>query len=96
MPICQKCGKKWTWHQTIKTLFKLKCPYCDTKQYESASSRVRSGMLMYIPFGVIFLINILLDVSIGLGIFIVMVLFTSMFALYPFILTLSNEREPLW
>ncbi|GIO28384.1 TIGR04104 family putative zinc finger protein [Ornithinibacillus bavariensis] len=45
MPICQNCGEKWSWRQTMKTLFKLKCPHCSTKQYESTSSRLRSGIL---------------------------------------------------
>ncbi len=37
MPICQNCSKEWTWKQTIKTLFKLKCLHCGEKQYESAA-----------------------------------------------------------
>ncbi|MEC5425780.1 hypothetical protein QGM71_20135 [Virgibacillus sp. C22-A2] len=95
MPTCQNCGKKWTWKQTIKTIFRLRCPHCDKKQYESASSRIRGGVFfMLIPL-LLLPINALLDFSVGalsIGIIFALILF----GLYPFILQLSNEEEPYW
>lgn len=96
MPTCQNCGKKWTWRQTIKTLFKLKCPYCDKRQYESASSRMRSGILALLPLVVILPINSLFDFSVGIALIIGIAMVLLIFALYPFILKLSNELEPYW
>ncbi|WP_010093869.1 TIGR04104 family putative zinc finger protein [Ornithinibacillus scapharcae] len=96
MPICQKCEEKWNWIQTIKTLFRLKCPYCKQKQYESASSRVRSGMVTLTFLVVILPLNSLLDVSFGMGLVIGIIMVILILALYPFILTLSNEEEPYW
>ncbi|WP_082684217.1 TIGR04104 family putative zinc finger protein [Lentibacillus amyloliquefaciens] len=49
MPVCQNCGKEWTWKQTVKTLFKLKCPHCGANQYESASSRRRGSLVGLTP-----------------------------------------------
>lgn len=28
MPTCHNCKSEWTWKQTVKSLFRLKCPYC--------------------------------------------------------------------
>ncbi|ASN05420.1 TIGR04104 family putative zinc finger protein [Virgibacillus necropolis] len=95
MPTCQNCGKKWTWKQTIKTIFRLKCPHCGKKQYESASSRVRSGVFMLIPL--IFLpINAWFGFTVGTAFVLAVVLCFIIFGLYPFILKLSNEQEPYW
>ncbi|WP_010530215.1 TIGR04104 family putative zinc finger protein [Lentibacillus jeotgali] len=95
MPICQSCGKRWTWKQTIKTIFKLKCPYCGEKQYESASSRIRSGVFWLIPL-VILPINAGFGFSVGTALFIAIILVFIILGLYPFILKLSNEEEPYW
>jgi len=95
MPICQSCGKKWAWKQTIKTLFRLKCPYCGKKQYESASSRIRNNIFMLIPL--LFLpINTGFGFTIGTAIIMDVILWFLIFGLYPFILKLSNEQESYW
>jgi len=94
MPICQACNKKWTWIQTIKRIFILKCPYCGSKQYESASSR-KKGCL-FIPFVLLPLpINIWLELSISITIVITVVFALIIFCLYPFFLELSNDKEPI-
>lgn len=94
MPTCTNCANKWTWKQTIKTLFKLKCPYCGKKQYESASSRQKNGI-----FGVIIPIILLpvvvwFNISVGVAFILAMIIVTIIFGLYPFTLELSNEEEP--
>lgn len=98
MPTCQNCGEKWGWIQTIKTLFKLECPYCGKKQYESTSSRQRSSLFILMP-----MLIIILPVSSWLGLpmsiaFILAIILgvVLIFGLYPFILNLSNEQEPFW
>ncbi|WP_200411313.1 TIGR04104 family putative zinc finger protein [Virgibacillus salexigens] len=95
MPTCENCGEKWTWKQTIKTMFRLVCPYCDKKQYESASSRTRGGVFMLFP--VVFLpINAWLEISVGIALIIAIIFVFITFGLYPFILNLSSEEEPYW
>lgn len=95
MPICENCGQKWTWTQTIKTLFRLRCPHCNKKQYETASSKRKGGMSALLPLfllplnaltGSTWLTTIVLIIA-GLAI---------IFGVYPFILKLSNEEEALW
>ncbi len=95
MPTCKNCGKKWTWKQTIKTLFRLKCPHCHKRQYESASSRKRTAMIGLIP-----LIALPLNELLNLPWWMVGVLMLPMIAaiwiIYPFIIEISDEEEPLW
>jgi len=95
MPICQCCDNKWSWKQTIKTIFKLKCPHCGNRQYESASSRLRSSVFMLFPL-VLLPINAWLDFSVGIVFILAVVLVLTIFAFYPFILKLSSDQEPYW
>lgn len=95
MPTCKNCGEKWTWKQTIKTLFRLKCPYCGIKQYESASSRIRGSIFMLIPL-ILLPVNALLEITMSTAFILAVVLVFLIFGLYPFILKLSNEQEPYW
>ncbi len=95
MPICQSCNKKWTWIQTIKRMFRLKCPYCGSKQYESAPSRKKGSL--FILFVLLPLpINILLDLSISMAFIIAIIVALIIFSLYPFVLKLSNKEESLF
>jgi len=95
VPTCQSCSKKWTWKQTIKTIFRFECPYCAKRQYESASSRIRSGVFWLVPL--VFLpINAGFGFSVGLALLIAVILGFIILGLYPFILKLSNEEEPYW
>ncbi|CDQ40023.1 MULTISPECIES: TIGR04104 family putative zinc finger protein [Virgibacillus] len=95
MPICQNCGEKWSWKQTIRTTFRLKCPYCGKKQYESASSRTRAGVFVLIP--IVFLpINAWLEISVSASLIIAIFISFLVLGLYPFVLSLSNEEEPYW
>lgn len=93
MPICQSCGEEWTWKQTIKRLFKLKCPYCGTRQYESASSRKKSGLFVLLSL-VLVPINAWLDFSMGTALIIIGIITSLIIVSVPFILKLSNEEEP--
>lgn len=95
MPICQNCGNKWTWKQTIKTIFKLRCPHCGQKQYESTSSRIRSGIFGLLPV-MLLPVNAWLDFSVGVVLPMVVMLVLIILGFYPFILKLSNEEEPYW
>ncbi|WP_100010529.1 TIGR04104 family putative zinc finger protein [Lentibacillus sediminis] len=96
MPICQNCGREWTWKQTIQRLFRLKCPYCREKQYESASSRMKTGGMSLIPL-------VVLPVAAGFdaqvwvtAILIAVIEVLFIFGVYPFLMQLSNEQEPYW
>lgn len=95
MPICQNCGKKWTWKQTVKTIFRLKCPHCSKKQYESASSRIRSSVFMLIPL-VLLPINAWLGFTVGMALVLAIIFAIIIIGLYPLILKLSNKEEPYW
>jgi CXXC-20-CXXC protein len=96
MPICQNCGEKWTWLQTIKNMFKLTCPYCGKRQYESGSSRRISSSIHIVPLMVLLPMNIWLDFSV-ITTSIIFIIFVLLFlGLYPYMLKLANEQEPYW
>ncbi|SDJ80053.1 TIGR04104 family putative zinc finger protein [Sediminibacillus albus] len=94
MPTCQNCGKEWTWKQTVKSVFKLHCPYCGKKQYETASSRRRGGMVALLPL-LVLPANAVMDFGWAF-IPALVVIACVIFIIYPFLLKLSNEEEPLW
>jgi len=96
MPTCANCDKKWTWGQTMKTLFRIKCPYCGEKQYETAASRQKNGI-----FGVVFpllFLPIIIGFNIPIGTTFVFLVLVALILLgvYPFMLKLSNEEEPFF
>lgn len=95
MPVCQNCKEKWTWKQTMKSLFKLNCPYCGKKQYESVASRKRTSIFILFP-PIILSINLFLHLSWWLIILILFMIVTILWLIYPFMMKLSNEREPIW
>lgn len=81
----------------MKTLFKLKCPHCGEKQYESAKSRIRNGTFSVIVILLFILpISLFFDLPIGaafaLGLLIALIILCA----YPFVLKLSSEEEPYW
>lgn len=95
IPVCQSCKKEWTWKQTIKRTFRLKCPHCGSKQYESASSKKKGSL--FILFVLIPLpINVLFDLSISVALVLSVIVALIMISIYPFVLKLSNEEEPLF
>ncbi|SFD68129.1 cxxc_20_cxxc protein [Lentibacillus persicus] len=95
MPVCQNCEKVWSYEQTIRTLFKLKCPHCGAKQFESASSRRRSSFLGLAPLILLPFVTGM-DFSVFMALILVVVLTSITLCFYPFVLKLSNEQEPFW
>ncbi|HEY4600668.1 MAG TPA: TIGR04104 family putative zinc finger protein [Cerasibacillus sp.] len=95
MPTCHNCKTEWTWKQTVKSLFRLKCPYCGKKQYESAASRKRTSMISIIPL-IAVPINLLLNLPWWNVIVLMIPLIVIILGIYPYLIKLSNEEELLW
>ncbi|MHA6252485.1 TIGR04104 family putative zinc finger protein [Oceanobacillus sp. CAU 1775] len=93
MPVCQNCGKTWTWKQTMKTMFRMRCPNCRAKQYQSAASRNKSFLFVLILILMI-PIKVWFDLPLIVGISITAFLVMIILIVYPFFLKLSNEEEP--
>ena len=99
MPICQNCNHHWSWKQTIKKMFTLdtgmNCPSCGNKQFLTSKSKKRSNVLIFLaPF--IMLLNILFDMPGPITLGLLVLAFFFAFAIYPFLIKLTNESEPLW
>ncbi|WP_099363705.1 TIGR04104 family putative zinc finger protein [Fredinandcohnia onubensis] len=95
MPICNHCGKEWTWKQTMKTLSRLKCPQCNNKQYESASSKKKTSIIGLIPV-IALPINVFLNNPWWMVVIIMIPMIAVVLCVYPFMIKVSNEEEPLW
>ncbi|WP_080871861.1 TIGR04104 family putative zinc finger protein [Oceanobacillus timonensis] len=58
-PDCSYCGKRWSYGQTFKQVFKIKmiCPHCGKENYYQASKKNAWIPLLAIP---VFLVLVLL------------------------------------
>ncbi|MFC2948944.1 TIGR04104 family putative zinc finger protein [Virgibacillus sediminis] len=99
MPVCQQCHSSWSWKETIKKWFSLKnsmaCPHCGATQYATARTRKVTSLMNFIAITVIMTMNLFLGPSI-MVVIALLLLFPLHLAIYPYILTLSNDEEPLW
>ncbi|WP_236687124.1 hypothetical protein [Ornithinibacillus californiensis] len=76
-------------------MFRLKCPYCGEKQYESTASRKRTSMIGFIPF-VSLPVTWFVDMSFWVFLIFYFIVYSIIFSFIPSLLKLSNEQEPLW
>ncbi|WP_218026198.1 hypothetical protein [Cerasibacillus quisquiliarum] len=65
------------------------------KQYESAASRKRTSMISIIPL-IAVPINLLLNLPWWNVIVLMIPLIVIVLGIYPYLIKLSNEEEPLW
>lgn len=98
MPICQNCHQKWSWGESFKKSFTfgdiVTCPYCKERQYFTARMKKRSGIIpILVP--IIMLINFIVGPS-YIGLFVLLSLIPIFFVVYPFMMELSNDEQPLF
>jgi len=79
----------------MRTMFRLKCPNCGAKQYESAASRKNTWIISALP-GVLLPLYWFTDITIMTAFIVLMVLYLLVFCFFPFVMKLSNEQEPFW
>nr|WP_147535964.1 TIGR04104 family putative zinc finger protein [Bacillus marasmi] len=99
MPICQNCGTKWSWFSSIKKLLtfrkSMKCSHCGKIQYQSASSRNTTSLVILFPL-ITIPITVLFDLSL-ISIFLLDIpLFFLSLLIMPLFLKLTDKDEPLW
>lgn len=99
MPICQRCGEQWTWKQTVKKTFLaaggMNCPHCHKKQYYTSRFRKMSSFVPFIIITIIMLCNLFFGPSIVCVIALIAAI-PLLIIIYPFVVELSSEEEPLW
>lgn len=99
MPICQNCHKQWSWKQTVKKMFTLatgiECPYCGNTQFLTTRSRIRSSIIAFFAPSIM-LLNIFVDLSLVAALILLGGSFIAAIAMYPFLIELTDEEEPLW
>ncbi|WP_170140774.1 TIGR04104 family putative zinc finger protein [Oceanobacillus arenosus] len=97
MPNCQKCGRRWSWSQTLKVNFKfdgMECPNCGKKQYVAAKSKKSLKWISYLP--VILILLLLFDFTLQITIGLIIVASILMIGLYPFLIKLTSEDEGVY
>ncbi|RLL46459.1 hypothetical protein D8M04_04430 [Oceanobacillus piezotolerans] len=92
MPICSNCKRKWPWIQAALS-FRLKCPYCESKQYPTKKSRNKVLLFSMIPLIFILFMNVF-AVSWIITIPFTLIILFAVLAIQPFFIELSSEEEP--
>ncbi|WP_082411907.1 TIGR04104 family putative zinc finger protein [Thalassobacillus devorans] len=99
MPVCDHCKKKWTWKETVFSKLMLSssapCPYCGEKQYASAKTRKRGGIMVLSVIIPMFIVS-LFDFSMLFYILFGLIVFFIVMGLSPFYYELSSKEESLW
>ena len=99
MPICQSCGRKWSWFDSLKKLLtfriSMKCNHCGEIQYQSTSSR--SIISLFVLFPIISIpFSVMFDLSVPNAILLELSLILVVLFVLPLFLKLTNKKEPLW
>lgn len=99
MPTCQNCGKKWSWFDSIKKLLtfrkSMKCNHCGKIQYQSASSRNITSLLVLFPI-ITIPFSIMFNLSLASALLLELALILVVLFVIPLFLKLTNIEEPLW
>lgn len=95
MPVCQHCKKEWTYAQSLKNLFWLKCPYCKNRNY---ARKARPRDIIFGVTNMIFILFIfpMLHIPFKWSTTIVLIGVVIYIATYPINLQLSKEEEPIF
>ncbi|MDG5472040.1 hypothetical protein P6709_09780 [Jeotgalibacillus sp. ET6] len=95
MTVCAYCGREWKWKDTFKRLasFKntMKCPYCKKSQFQTASSKQKTSMLIVSPS-----LLLPLFVMFSLSLPLLLLCYVTVFLLSPLLVKLTKEDSPLW
>ncbi|MGP4041663.1 TIGR04104 family putative zinc finger protein [Gracilibacillus sp. D59] len=93
------CHNDWSYLQTLKKSFTLDpampCPYCGTNQFLTKTTRRKTGILNFLP-ALVILLPSLFDVSIMISVLFLLITLTAMVAIYPTLVELSNQEEPIF
>ena len=99
MPVCANCRHHWSFRETLRAVYTLKptmtCPNCRKEQHLTAASRKRGALM---PFLVVIpmLINVFFDLN-WLAVIGEMLMIAVIFNLvYPRLIDLTEEEEPIW
>ena len=100
MPRCQNCNHQWTWKSTVRKSFTLgvgmECPNCGTRQYLTKKARKKTGILNIFPAPILILSAMFFDLEIMTILPLAVGVFSAFLAVYPYLVELSNENEPMW
>ncbi len=99
LPVCAHCGYEWTWKQSMQRYLAMqhidhgmKCPSCHHQQYITKKVHRRLATIRFIPY-ILTIFSIFLF-SLPMAILILIVSIIGMVGIHPFVMTLSNEKEP--
>ena len=96
LPTCQHCLKHWSYRETMKKLFRLRCPHCGQKNFQSRKFRWREPIFFLIVMIVNFVIFPFFSIAFTWKLVFLMLLLLAYFATLPFGLILSKEEESIF
>lgn len=95
MPTCKHCETTWTYIDSLKNMFRYKCPYCGEKNYVRAL-RVRDILMNISILVIVLLIFPMFELSFGTKMATGFLWVAIYLATYPINLQLSKEEEPFF
>jgi|SRR5699024_6188853 len=96
LPVCQHCHTRWTYIDTLKNLFRLRCSYCGEKNYFSRTFRWREPIFFLFIMGINFFLLPMLSISFGSKLMIILIILFLYLSTAPFGLKLTEKEEPFF
>ncbi|PYZ96510.1 hypothetical protein CR205_12390 [Alteribacter lacisalsi] len=101
MPECRNCGQRWTWRQTMRRSLGsmndgVTCLHCEGTQYVTRKSRIKGALCLgaiIIPIPIVR--NMFPDLPDWTFVSLMAALMVLFISLYPYLISFSNENEPL-
>jgi len=94
LPVCKHCHTKWTYTDTLKNSFRLRCPYCKKKNFFSREFRWREPIFFLFIMVINFFLLPMLSISFWYKTSIILIILIAYIAMTPFGLKLTKHEEP--
>jgi len=95
LPICQHCGHRWSYMDTIRNIFRLRCPYCSEQNF-IRKMRIRDYVIIITSTILILIVFPLFQIPLTGTIMFACLLVLVYIATYPFHLKLEKDETPLF
>ncbi|WP_442961212.1 TIGR04104 family putative zinc finger protein [Pseudogracilibacillus sp. SO30301A] len=95
LPTCQHCKMQWTYTESLKSLFRLRCPYCGEKNF-ARKQRPRDIIFSVVSMIIILFIFPFLNFTFLWKTVLVFIALAIYIATYPINLKLTKDEEPIF
>ncbi|SRR5690625_3311370 len=93
LPTCQHCHQKWSYKETMKTLFLLRCPHCKKRNYPSRKFRWREPIFLLIVVIINFVLFPIMEMVFYWKMMFIFVILCSYLLVSPFGMIIRKEED---